>query len=272
MNENEEYPYFENPPLKEVSFLVQFDPIPGFHIGMVGLLWEKFRKEFPLFEEAAPLVTEIEKFGLLPPRRDIQFQVLGKPDTPRAFFISTCKQWLIQVQADRFGLNWRQLDSAFPAYPRYRSTSARFFSELDKFKSFLKEQDLFLTPILQLELTYVNSIQANGMDPHYYFHDMLQPSRVPNDMKQEAVGLNLMHTVESNGAKVGRLHTVIKKQYSMPSGQESYALTFNEKVFPKSQDPDSISEGFSLMRGHINFCFCSMTREEAHKEWQKKEQ
>lgn len=267
-----EYPYFENPPLKEVSFLVQFNPIEGFHVGMLGLLWEELRKDFPHFEEAAPLVGEIEKFGLLVDTvPKFKFEVLGKPERPRAYYISDCGQWLIQVQADRFGLNWRNLKECEDPYPRYRATSAKFFEAFHNFKTFLNKQGLQLTSVLQLELLYINHMLADGNDPHHYFNDVLQPTRYPPGLVQEALSLNLKHTIIDKNKKIGRLFTAIASTVSPSTGNAGYQLQFIAKAFPESQEESSISARFSQMRNHINFCFRNLTTSNMHKTWGLKE-
>ena len=50
------------PPIVETVLSVQFEPLAGLHTAHLGLLWEKFRRDFPRSEEQPPIDQMIEQF------------------------------------------------------------------------------------------------------------------------------------------------------------------------------------------------------------------
>jgi hypothetical protein len=61
-------PDYEKPPVIEVVCGILFEPIKGLTAPYIGVLWEKFKSEYPRCKEVAPLVPVIERFdeeGLL---------------------------------------------------------------------------------------------------------------------------------------------------------------------------------------------------------------
>jgi hypothetical protein len=52
-------PEYHNPPIDEVVCGVLFEPLRSFLLPHFGLLWERFRKEYPKCQEVAPLLPVI---------------------------------------------------------------------------------------------------------------------------------------------------------------------------------------------------------------------
>lgn len=75
-------PEFGAPPLTEAVLGVQFDVIPGFLAPHIGLVWQHFRKSFPLLEEQAPLPPLFETFGPNPQFMSGMLQLMPGPETP----------------------------------------------------------------------------------------------------------------------------------------------------------------------------------------------
>src|SRR4051812_34284793 len=96
---------FERPPVNEVVLSVQFATEVVDEVGMLANFWPQVREAFPLHEKQPPLPPMTEEFGL-PSGDGPQFQFLQGPMAPRYWFVSSDKTSLIQVQADRFTLNW----------------------------------------------------------------------------------------------------------------------------------------------------------------------
>jgi uncharacterized protein (TIGR04255 family) len=74
--------------------------------------------EYPQIKETAPIPSQIERYG------DEQqqgvtpnFQFMDNANT-RSWFINSSDTKVIQVQRDRFIINWRKLDTG-EKYPRY---------------------------------------------------------------------------------------------------------------------------------------------------------
>src|ERR1035437_1636199 len=102
-------PNFENPPVVEVVLSIQFDPIVHLQTVQIGLLWAKFRREFPKVEERGPLNPVVERFGApASPKIGVRFEAREIPPLARVLFLNAPENQLVQVQPDRFIHNWRK--------------------------------------------------------------------------------------------------------------------------------------------------------------------
>jgi uncharacterized protein (TIGR04255 family) len=143
---DDKLPEYERPPVSEVVTGLYFNKLPLL-MPHFGLLWQEFRKEYPKFEEAPPLVPDPDT----------------SPDDaflPRVWFTTNDQTGLIQVQQGYFLTNWRQVKRE-DAYPRYPEVIKVFKNRFGRFQSFLKEYELpSITPV-RYELTYVNLFPQN---------------------------------------------------------------------------------------------------------------
>jgi uncharacterized protein (TIGR04255 family) len=152
------FPKFERPPVIELVCGVLFQSLPKFLTPHHGLLWEKFKQEYPVPREVVPLPPVVETFPdapLAPPTPPTQWEEF--PFFPRIWFERQDGTGLIQVQRDRFIHNWKKV-RAEDEYPHYANVIKKFQAHLDTFESFLRENDLGTIKPMQYELTYVNHI------------------------------------------------------------------------------------------------------------------
>lgn len=153
-------PDYENPPLIEVVCGVIFTPIENILAPHFGLLWEKFKSDYPTCQEAPPLASVIESFDKLSPMSIPVGDLLQFSEIlplPRIGFVHTTGSRVIQVQRDRFLHNWRRL-RAGDEYPRYGNVIRMFREHLLYFDLFVKETELGTIVPLQYEMTYLNHI------------------------------------------------------------------------------------------------------------------
>src|SRR5690348_4363351 len=120
-------PEYERPPITEVILGVGFEPLHALFAPHLGLLWEKYRADFPKVEEKPLLNGPGDKleFGEVPP-------------LSRVWFSEESGNRLIQVQRDRFLQNWREISSG-DKYPRYEQIRESVKGRLDEFLAFLGE-------------------------------------------------------------------------------------------------------------------------------------
>jgi len=152
-------PDYDNPPVNEVVFGIQFKKLQNLKAPHTGILWERLgRNDYPECKEMPPIAHTIESFEGVPPQSaTITIEGMSHPPLPRLFFISTIKNHLIQIQEDRLHQNWRKIKSD-DEYPRYVKLYPKFIKSWDFFNSFVDELDLGPIEPNQYELTYVNHI------------------------------------------------------------------------------------------------------------------
>jgi uncharacterized protein (TIGR04255 family) len=147
-------PTYENPPVVEVVCGVQFKSIDKLLAPHLGLLWEKFKPDYPICKEVAPLSAVIEKYD---DKTQATFGFQEVPPLSRIWFIHKSDYGIIQVQRDRFLHNWRKVLPE-DEYPRYPKVIALFKERLDEFETFLFENEFEKLQIVQYEMTYINHI------------------------------------------------------------------------------------------------------------------
>ena len=141
---------YENPPIDEIACGILFDSITGLQSGHLGILWQKFRPDFP----------RIEDHNLLAPVSEGDLNNRGTLPLPRVWFVHKDENELIQVQFNRFVHNWRKRrpDDKYPGYER---VIANFEKYLSHFHKFLAEEKLSNLVPHQYELTYIDYILEN---------------------------------------------------------------------------------------------------------------
>lgn len=145
---NEQLPTYKKPPLAEVTIGARYTPFPSFKAAHIGLLWERFRKDFPSAEQVVP----IAELGAYPPADP----VTGLP-YPRTWFVNPAESRLIQFQADRFYYNWRVREGE-PEYPRFPEISQCFFTLYRWMEEWAAGLNLGTLDIVGLGLAYTNHI------------------------------------------------------------------------------------------------------------------
>lgn len=156
-------PSYENPPIVEAVWSVQFAELAWMTAPHTGFFWERIKGDYPICQEVAPLNRMYEPESLPSPVQ-IVMQGRSRPPACRQMFISQSKQDLIQIQPDRFCVNWRQVTNE--EYPRYAYLESAFRKNWGQFSEFVKEfGDDVPTQTDYCEMTYVNHVyQGEGWD------------------------------------------------------------------------------------------------------------
>jgi uncharacterized protein (TIGR04255 family) len=227
-------PDYDNPPVNEVVFGVQFSTLSNLKAPHTGILWEKLgRKEYPECKEMPPLAHTIESFGEVAPQSPpLTIERFSHPPLPRLFFINAIQNHLIQVQQDRLHQNWRKLKSE-DEYPRYIELYPKFTKSWQLFNSFVNELNLGSVQPDQYELTYVNHIpRGKG------WVDLSDIENVFRDFHLEPNGRFLPEPENMSWRRVyrlpndtGRLHVSLRLAVSRESKDRIMILDFTARGF-----------------------------------------
>ena len=125
----------EEPPITEVVCGSFFKPVPGLDPVSLGAFWKARQKEFPRREFKAPIApASLEGIELN----------FGPDVGPlRTWLISKDDVFIIQVQHDRFYLNWRVRQDAYPRFNDWDANKgllSRFLCEHEAFERFCSEE------------------------------------------------------------------------------------------------------------------------------------
>jgi uncharacterized protein (TIGR04255 family) len=138
----DQLPEYREPPVVETALAIEVAPLEGWNVLHYGILWEEFRKNYPVTEvHPSPIISA--NAGLDPPLR--------------YFFINQSGSHLIQVRAGAFVANWRATPAGHE-YPRYEQIRPAFEHDLKTFNEFLTRNRFPLPEVWKCEVTYVNHL------------------------------------------------------------------------------------------------------------------
>jgi uncharacterized protein (TIGR04255 family) len=270
-------PDFNEPPVVEVALSVQFDSLGKLRTPQLGLLWQEFRKRFPVTEEHAPLAPVVERFGAQGRRKGlVRIELQESPPKPRCWFLTEAGTELIQVQHDRFVHNWRKAGTD-AEYPRYEHIRATFANELTRFADFIAREQLGTFTATQCEVTYVNHITAGkGWQEHGDLGNVLTVFRRSfsddflESVEDAAVRLRFVMRNEA-GEPIGRLHAVLDPGYRTGSDRPLFTLNLTARGAPLGEEIDGVLKFLDLGREWVVRGFASLTTPAMHKEWGRKD-
>ncbi len=270
-------PDFDNPPVVEVALSAQFETLSKLRTPQLGLLWQEFRRRFPVTEEHSPLNAVVEHFGVLKaPKVEVRLEMLQSPPVPRCWFLNEAGTELIQVQHDRFVHNWRKAGTE-AEYPRYEHVRNAFANELERFRAFLEREQLGDLNPNQCEVTYVNHIVAGeGWENHSELGEVLTVFELRYSDKflsfPEHVRIKLSHViVDQAGEPLGRLHVVVEPVFRREDDQPMWLLNLTARGRPVGEGIDGILRFMDIGREWVVRGFASMTTTKMHKIWGRKD-
>jgi uncharacterized protein (TIGR04255 family) len=275
----QDLPQFRHPPVVEVALGVQFQPLQALATRHLAILAERWKHEFPNWEDQPIQPPVKEWFGVGQPAVALRFDLQALPPVRRAFFFDNERTELLQVQADRFVRNWRR---TVQPYPRYEDNAGgagsgglrtRFRRDLEEFIEFVRDQRLGAFSPNQCEVTYVNHVPTSGERSAATLAELLQPWRgnfsdaslgIP-----ESVETTLRFLITHAGKNVGRLHVQAIPVLDTESGDTLTRLTLTARGAPLGPGVDGILGFLDLGRRYVVQGFASVTTETMHQKWER---
>jgi len=261
-------PDYENPPLVEVALGVHLDPLPQVRAAHLGLLWQRYYAEFPSLQELAPIETAEEEFGPIR-TRTITVQLMGPQPVPRHWFVSRDGTRVIQVQADRFVLNWRRAHAEEP-YPRYETLRKEFESHYRVYVDFLAEHKLGVPTIRHAEVNYVNQVPLDPKQHPNGLSDVLRTWRptygpeAPFLGRAEEVRVVERHVMSDEEGPYARLYVSVE-----PGIGNVVLINLTLRGRPKGTNLRATLAFFDKARDRIVRAFTSVTTDGMHRLWRR---
>jgi uncharacterized protein (TIGR04255 family) len=265
-------PDFEKPPLTEVALSMQFEEIADFRAVYFGLLWQKLGTDrFPTFEEQPPVRASFERLGTSSVDETPNFELLEIPPVPRYLFVSKDKTQVVQVQQDRFTVNWRKR-SPTDEYPRFEALAKLFDEQSSKFQEFLDQHNLGKISVTQAEVTYVNRIEQQG-EPRKLQRVFSVFSGVFSDnflKEPEETYLSFRFPLVDETRRAGSLYITVQPEN--PEDRDGpLKMVMRARGKPDGADREAAIGFFSLGRKFIVSGFASITSKEAQESWGRRD-
>ncbi|MBU4268583.1 MAG: TIGR04255 family protein [Acidobacteria bacterium] len=254
-------PSYKKPPVDEVVCGIRFKVPDKLRITHFGLLWDKFKKEYPNVQHAIPIATNIAQV--------IEDKSTGMP-LPRVWFINKSDDQVIQFQIDRLYFNWRHRNDAYPRYLSVIDNFSKTYEEVDKF---FTEMNFGNIEPIESELSYINIIEKgkgwNSLDdlPHLFtdFGWALKKTRfLPNP--KNISWKTAFELPENQGRLTIKLDQVLHKETKEPLLRLELAACGSSDSFSK----DGMLKWFDLAHRWIVEGFSDITSKEIQKNiWER---
>jgi uncharacterized protein (TIGR04255 family) len=265
-------PKFRKPPVIEVAISVQFKEIAKIGAPHLGMLWaERYRERYSKATQQPPLPNLHEAFPPTPARALVEIQ--PKMPVPRCWFLNEQGTELIQVQADRFVLNWRKLDTD-QAYPSYELIKERFTEEVSKFEEWLKAEGFGRIKIDQSELTYVNHIlEGEGWSSGNEIGSVVtlwSGSTCDEYLPEpEVVRFATQHVMPVAEKPMGRLYIRAETARRVSDDRRLIKLSLIGRGPSAAEDVEGAMTIMDHAHEWIVRSFASITSTEMHKRWER---
>lgn len=262
-------PEFANPPVVETVLGVQFAPLADFSAVHFGLYWQRIRDRYPTSEIQPPLREVTEQFDAGPRQAEPPFELVTVPEV-RCWFIDESRTRLIQVQKDRYVLNWRKVVGD-EVYPRYERLKPAFRDEWQQFCRFLADEKIEAPEVNQCEVTYINHVELGADVKSLGEAEKLiayWSGRPPGDFlpSPERVTINARYVLPE---KRGRLHVLLQPAIRRSDGKPIFQLTLTARGKPGSPTPEAVLDWFDLGHEWVVRGFADFTTRTMHKVWRR---
>lgn len=256
-------PDFGKPPVVEVVMGVTFNKL-RLLLPHYGVYWSSLQPDFPKVLEAVPIDRVVERFPEDPSPEVIDFEFSTRPPMPRQLFTSRDDSHLIQIQEDRFILNWRKAKTD-DEYPRYSNVYSMFDTRLTDFRKFLNKIGVEHKTI-GYELTYLNHLSGFGLRNLEEAMPGLRAT-VPNGtILSETESVDYKMTFRLPERK-GRLHVFVKTGATVKGDLVHLELTARGSA----DETTDMKEWFETAREWIVRGFCELTSAEVQREmWERR--
>ena len=143
--------HYSRSPLNEVVIGIQFSGV-NWQIQHYGAYYEKLKKSYPKIQSVLPLAKHFEQPTL---------KFNSAAEMPRVWYSENTGPFLIQIQPDRFLLNWIKGDKEANNYPHFDAILKKFGEEYTNFVNFCMENRIGEAIPEFYELTYINHLSID---------------------------------------------------------------------------------------------------------------
>jgi uncharacterized protein (TIGR04255 family) len=253
-------PSYKKPPINEVVCGLRFHTPDKLRIPHIGLLWNKFRIDYPNIQHAPPIASTKGEL-VIDPATNLPIQ--------RVWFINESDDQLVQFQFDRFYFNWRRRQSDYPRYPH---VIKHFEKILNIIVSSFKEFRIGDLNPIEYELSYINHIQkGEGWE---MLGDL---SKIFSDFTWVQREERFLHNPENFAwrteflipEKMGHLVVTLNQATRIEDKIPLFVLELKARGIGESTDKKTFHKWFDVAHEWIVRGFTDLTTPYIHKLWER---
>jgi len=265
-------PDYNKPPVNEVVLSAQFAPLANLKIVHFGDFWNEIKSEFPITEHKSKLPKQVEGSGMVE-RSGPQLQIITDAEIPRFWFQNNEQDWLIQVQNDRFIVNWIKKDKTF-SYPRYKTVLDTFKKYFKLFRNYAEKNDLGEFLFDQCEVVYINTIiSGEGWNQHGEADQIVRVLNLQSEPtvnpEAEDVSLTLRYPLIHDSNQVGRLYVELGPRFRRSANRPGYELRLTARGKPIGEREAGVRKFFDLGHECIVRTFDAITTSKMRAIWER---
>ena len=227
----------------------------------------RIKEEFPRRAEQPPRPPMEERFDE-PDGPPVSIELLQAAPLPLFWFLTDDQSQLLQVQQDRFALNWRKVQSS-AEYPRYPLLRERFSHYLEELADVLSAAEKGPLQPDWCEVTYINQIDPED-GQRLPLRDVLSVVQDPAfdflPEPEDAQAATRFRIIEDD-APIGRLIVSANPAVRAADRAPVWILTLTTRLKVASDSAEGILRRLDLGREWVVRGFVDLTTERMHTTW-----
>ena len=262
---------FQNPPIVELIFGVQFSPLSRITTAHLGWFWKELGQDWIDLSDGPAFSDHFERFD-----KPIQTKSAPSFDWRSSPFaamnriaIGHQKQdRLLQIQASQFRFHWRKSQGT---YPSYESLIQEFEEMFSRYLSFIQLSKLGNVLLNQWDLTYVNAFPRGvgwnePKDWAQILPGLFGVPPVADGLTLDSRSANWSYVINPD---LGRIHIAAGSQILPDESDESLLLRLTARGPTRGDQAATRLPRQEFDQGHsvILKTFLQVTSPEVHTEW-----
>lgn len=233
----------------------------------VAAFANQVKGEFPNRAEQPsrpPMEERFDEADLSP----VRFQLLQGQPTPLFWFLSEDESQLLQVQQDRFAVNWRKVGTR-AEYPRYGRLRERFTHYLGELTDVLSPEKQEALKADWCEVTYINQVDPMAAE-RPPLREVLSVLREPGSdflPEPEDAQVATRFRIVEEGIPIGRLIVNANAAVRAADRAPIWILTLTARLKVTSDSVEGILSRLDLGREWVVRGFVDLTTERMHTTW-----
>jgi uncharacterized protein (TIGR04255 family) len=274
MRADRKLPSYRHPPVNEVVLSTMFDKPEHLNAARLGEFWSRYlRTELPEVEEQPPYSRPVEIIGDVFTPQPMNFQLMGRPPSPRIWAKNPDGTRLVQLQPDWFAFNWRDVGETDQVYLRWPVVEGEFLRHFGAFREFVAEEGIGELPIRQCEVTYINQIVPTPgvWASHGQMGEVTTLVGESGDFLPEAESTQLntsYRMVDEDGVVRGRMHVSVQPAFRVEDQQPTIVITLIARGAPADSSEDAVVDLLRLGHEWIVEGFTAITTTAMHDVWE----